>query len=273
MSATDKPKARPRAKSGPSEKRKSSKALAFALPSAAAFKEIGRGLRLSAEQANNLGLAVRHAHADLEDHQRMLASRRPRPELVRRIERLSKAFSDLKDECDRQARHLEHILPLDMRADLGRIMTLSAMLDAIGEAAAPRQLEEAIRLHGKDGERTSVQDFEQATAAIREMLGLKHAPALLPYLIGRLSQPLADWVAAESLNKGGNPGEVARNYLISRLAQAAPEIIGRKAAVSKTGPFVRLCETVVQECGMEMAGVSEAVARIAADMRKKAKAR
>ena len=44
----------------------------------------------------------------------------------------------------------------------------------------------------------------------------------------------------KSLDEGGRPADVARNYLIYQLAEAAPEIIGKPATVATTGRFVDL---------------------------------
>jgi hypothetical protein len=73
---------------------------------------------------------------------------------------------------------------------------------------------------------------------------------------------LKTWVELDKLNKGGRKADLARLYLVLRLAGAAPNIIGRKASASQTGPFVRLCAAVLTACGLDETGVEELIARI-----------
>lgn len=49
-----------------------------------------------------------------------------------------------------------------------------------------------------------------------------------------------------------------------RLAEAAPEIIGRKASRSQAGPFVRLCEAVLPACGIDAKGIEKLIPRLVA---------
>ena len=260
---------RPASQNGP--KRKASSPSMFTLPEPAAFKAIAKELRFSAEQTNNLQLAVRQAHADLECHEKTLSARPPRADLVRRIQRLDKAFSDLNDECKRQARYFEHILPIELRAESGRMLNFSSIERAAGADVVPRPIQRSIRESVEKGELTTIQEIEQASAMTREMLGLKHPSVLLPDLIERLHRPLREWVAFNRLNAGGRPEDLTRNYLIARLADSAPEIIGRKAAASQTGPFVRLCAAVLDACGLDVSGLDKAIPRVLQKTRKPAR--
>ena len=70
------------------------------------------------------------------------------------------------------------------------------------------------------------------------------------------------WVELNKLNTGGRKADLARLYLVLRLAGAAPDIIGRKARASQTGPFVRLCAAVLTACSLDQTGVEKLIARI-----------
>ena len=94
------------------------------------------------------------------------------------------------------------------------------------------------------------------------MMGLKHGAEILPAIFQRLHAPLKTWVAMDKLNKGGRKADLARSYLVTRLAEAAPDILGRKASSSQSGPFVRLCAAVLPACNIDPDGVEKLIPRI-----------
>jgi hypothetical protein len=52
---------------------------------------------------------------------------------------------------------------------------------------------------------------------------------------------------------------VERDYLLLRVAEAAPAVIGRRPTATAGGRFVRLCAAVVVACGFDGLGVERAV--------------
>jgi hypothetical protein len=84
----------------------------------------------------------------------------------------------------------------------------------------------------------------------------------LKHFFESIYAPLKQWVELDKLNEGGRPPDMARRYLIWRLADAAPDIIGKPAAVSTSGAFVELCSQVLPACGLSAKGVAKAVLRI-----------
>jgi hypothetical protein len=109
--------------------------------------------------------------------------------------------------------------------------------------------------------------MEAFSRPMRETLGLKHGHLMLAHFIERIHQPLVSWIEMKSLDKGGRPVDVARNYLIYRLAEVAREVIGKPAAVATTGKFVDLCTAVLAACGLPEAGIEKAIPPVVKKLR------
>ena len=97
------------------------------------------------------------------------------------------------------------------------------------------------------------------TRPLREAVGLNHGHLILTYLIERIHAPLKRWVELDRLNKGGRKPNAVRRHVIYRLAEAAPDILGKAASVSTTGKFVELCCAVLVACGLPESGIAKAV--------------
>jgi len=232
----------------------------LALPDEATFKELARSLKLSPVQLHHLRLTVQHVHADLATHQADKVHAE-RAEIVRRLKLVEKDLARLVDSFSRHAAYLGSF-PRDFLAGATGMLTFAAMNDALGGDLTPSPANTIVRQHIAAGDLSGVDQVETITLQYREMMGLKHGAEILPAIVQRLHAPLKTWVELDKLNKGGRKADLARLYLVLRLAGAAPNIIGRKAGASQTGPFVRLCATVLTACDLDETGVEELIARI-----------
>ena len=233
---------------------------ALTLPDEATLKGLARNLKLSPAQLHHLRLTLQHVHADLAVH-RADKVHAQRAEIVRRLKLVEKDLARLSDTFLRHAAYLDGF-PHEFLAGAGKILTFSAMNDALGRNLTPRQANTIIQKRIAAGDLSSVDELETITLQYREMMGLKHGAEILPAIIQRLHAPLKTWVELDKLNTGGRKADITRLYLVLRLAGAAPDIIGRKASASQTGPFVRLCEAVLPACGIDANGVEKVIARI-----------
>lgn len=240
------------------------------LPDEPTLADIARQLHLSPNQTHHLRLTLQHVHADLDAYHAnpVQADRR---ELVRRLKQVETAFAVLDDACSRHAKYIGRF-PSDFLEEAGAILTFSALNNALGRNVTPRHVETAVRDHFAAGEALSIETVDALTLASRQSMGIKHGAEVLPAIIQRLHAPLRKWVELDKLNKGGRSANLARRYLVTRLAEAAPEIVGRKASRAQTGPFVRLCEVVLPACGIDADGVEQLVPRIVAPATPKRKA-
>jgi len=118
-----------------------------------------------------------------------------------------------------------------------------------------------------EGQQITMAALDEFSRPRREALGLKHGHLMLKHFIDAIHAPLQKWVALDRLNKGGRPPQAARAYLIYRLAEAAPGIIGKSATIASTGPFVTLCSLVLPACGLSAKGVAKAIPPIVRQVR------
>ena len=230
------------------------------LPDEATLKELARQLKLSKSQLHHLRLTLQHVHADLAAYQSDKVHA-DLPEIVRRMKLVEKDLARLAGTFSRHAAYLGSF-PQDFQAAAGAMLTFAAMNEALGRNLTPRQANTIVQERMAAGNITSIDEIETLTLQYRELMGLKHGAEILPAIVLRLHAPLKTWVELDKLNKGGRKADIARLYLVTCLAQSAPEIIGRKASRSQTGPFVRLCEAVLPACGIDPDGVEKLIPRI-----------
>jgi hypothetical protein len=82
------------------------------------------------------------------------------------------------------------------------------------------------------------------------------------HYIKTINHPIKSWLELDRLNRGGRPPKsVARGYLLVRLVEAAPAIIGGRATATARGRFVRLCAAVCIASGLDDRGIEQAVER------------
>ena len=63
------------------------------------------------------------------------------------------------------------------------------------------------------------------------------------------------------------PAVTSAGRLIYRLAEEAPDIIGKSAAVAGTGKFVDLCTAVLVVCGLPESGIAKATPPVVRKLR------
>ena len=160
-----------------------------------------------------------------------------------------------------------YFLPNDTLGYIGRSLTFSAIGEALGENVFPQHLDSLIGQMVADGKQITMAALEQEGISKREVLGLQHGHLILKHFIDAINAPLKKWLEIDKLNKGGRPPQMARTVLIHRLAEAAPDIIGKRAPVAATGAFVTLCSLVLPACGLSAKGVEKAIPPIVKPVR------
>jgi hypothetical protein len=231
-------------------------------PSDEAWEEIVRDHKLTPAQAGTLKWVINQALADIKRYREKLQSDPDRAELVSGITSLAKALAQLREECSRNMELMQHFLPYDALVLIGQSLTFSAMSEALGQNVFP-----PYHLLRTRDDHVTIASIEEDTRPIRQALGLKHGNVLLRHLIERLHAPLARWLELDRQNEGGRPAELGRRYLIYRLAESAPDIIGKPAPVSKTGTFVDLCTAVLVACGVSETGISSVIPDVVTKLR------
>jgi len=236
-------------------------------PEPESWANIVHDCKLTDAQANTLESTLKEALDAIERYYSELQNQPSRDVLVKHLKRFEKALKRLKDECQRSAKLMESFLPSDTLDFIGESLTFSAMSEALGRDVFPKGYDFKIEFKQSQGKRITVASVEQDTRPMREALGLKHGHLILTYLIEEVHSPLERWIAVDRLNKGGRKPDAVRTYLIYRLAEASPDILGKAAAVSTTGKFVDLCSAVLVACGLPESGIAKAVPTVVKRLR------
>ena len=228
-------------------------------PEPESWANIVHDCKLTNAQANKLQITLQEALDDIDLYYSKLRNRPSRDVLVERLKRFEKSLKRLQNECQRSAKLMESFLPFDTLGFIGQSLTFSAMSEALGRDVFPNNYDFQIDFKRSQGRQITLESMEQDTWPMREALGLKHGHLILTYLIEGVHSPLERWIAVDRLNKGGRKPDAVRTYLIYRLAEASPDILGKAAAVSTTGKFVDLCSAVLVACGLPESGIAKAV--------------
>jgi hypothetical protein len=213
-------------------------------------------LRLNHAQADILASTIKRVIPDLEAYRKR---KELRSVLVSRLKLMEKAFGRLQFEMNRSAHLMSDFLPFDTLEFVGESLTFTAMAQILGERVIPKNLGVVLDRMRQRNEPITIAALEEHLSARRRSLGLKEGHVLLKYFIDSVGAPLRNWVELDKLNEGGRPANAARQYLIWRLADVAPQLIGRRAPISRTGAFVNLCEQVLIACGFPEESVGKAV--------------
>jgi hypothetical protein len=244
---------------------KTSRKLRF--PAPREWQNIVQDFEMMPTQAVMLKVTLEEVLEAINEYQAKLQNQPSRSDLVKGLKDFEKALRRLRDECRRSANLMHEFLPHDTLGYVGESLTFSAMGEALGKNVIPRSFNDKIEVKRSVGERITLEFMEEFSRASREALGLNQGHLILTHFIERIHQPLATWIEMKSLDKGGRPVDVARSYLIYRLAEAAPDIIGKSATVATTGRFVGLCTAVLVACGLPEAGIEKAIPPVVKKLR------
>jgi hypothetical protein len=231
------------------------------------WNNIVRDCKLTGAQANELEITLKDALDDIDRYYSKLQNRPSRDLLVDRLKKFDKALRHLQDECRRSAHLMQDFWPADTLAYVGQSLTFSAMSAALGRSVFPEIVDFKIRGMRTKGERITLASIEHLSRSKREALGLKHGHLILTHFIERIHAPFPSYIELARKNKGGRPADAARRHFIYRLAEAAPDIIGKPATIATTGKFVDLCTSVLPACGLPEKGIEKAIPAVVRKLR------
>ena len=242
--------------------------LTLPVPTQEDWGAMTRDLKLSPGQEQALAMTLEHLSADLAIEQ---AKRDAAPlpgQLVTRLKRMEAHLAALVEEMDRAKADMIHFLPNATLAEIGRVMTFHSIDAALGGDIVSEQLKKPILARIQERQALSPVEMEEATLSARETLGLKHGDIILRDFLTRIHEPMRQWIEQDKLNAGGKPPQFLRRHVVYALARSAPEIIGRKAAISEIGPFVELCDAVLRALRLSDNGAGKIVPDIVRQFRK-----
>ena len=241
----------------------------FHRPTPKEFDELVLDQKLDDLQAHELGLVVYHVDEDLKEYRKRREGARPRRELVQRLRKFAKLFNNLEYEIDRSRKTMADFLPLDAQKEIGQLMSYGAIEAALDREIPSRDLKSEIESLTMDAPNFRMARLEDRLEYERQVIGLKNGPELLAYVIKTINQPIKAWFDVDRLNQGGRPPKIVeRDYLLLRLAAAAPAVIGKRPTATANGPFVRLCAAVVTACGFGDRGIERAIEKAIKELSK-----
>jgi hypothetical protein len=193
---------------------------------------------------------------------------------IKRLKNLDRYLRQLRSELGRAKNDLGVILPFETRALLGESFTFSALQQFLGSAVRTTNTDMMIATlfrgpRKKSAKPPTIGDLEEHGRGARQALGLTHAGELLINYLAAIHAPIIRWLELERLGRGGRPAQLERQYLVLRLAETCPQILGRPAPVAVTGKFVNLCIEVFRACGLASDGVEKLVPKIVKALREK----
>jgi hypothetical protein len=221
------------------------------------WQNIVSDCKLTPTQADTLKFTIDEALDEIRRHQVKLKNEPNRALLIDRLKKFDKALNRLLKECRRSADLMNVFLPSNTLAYISESMSFSAMSEALGRNVFPIDFDT----------KTTLASLEQDSHVAREMLGLKHGHLILTHFLEGIHAQLVRSVEWSRRNQGGRQADAARRHLIYELAKEAPEIIGKRATIAKTGKFVDLCTAVLLACGLPESGIATAIPSVVRKLR------
>ena len=140
------------------------------------------------------------------------------------------------------------------------LLSYSAMESALKREIQTPELGSEIESLLSESPDFRMTQLEDRLLARRQARGLENGGELLMHLSKGSTNRSRPGSNVDRRNRGGRPAKnPARDFLLFRLAEAAPVVIGRRATATANGPFVRLCAAVVVACGFGDRGIERAV--------------
>ena len=147
----------------------------------------------------------------------------------------------------------------DTQKEIGtQLMSFSAMESALDREVQTPELRSEIESILSECPDFRITQIEDRLLARRQARGHENWGELLMHFVERINQPIKTWFELDRRNRGGRPAKnLARDFLLFRLAEAAPTVIGKRPTATANGRFVRLCAAVqsVAACGSGDRGI------------------
>lgn len=225
------------------------------MPSDELWKQELSALKLTESQENELRTVILHLEKDIADYNAVMRKIGPRSELKRKLQDFEKSLANMRYYVERFEQGMENWMPSDTLEQIGLLSNFWKVEEVHGDKTYSVRINRQMQEASFKGSPLSIEEIGEKLDVSLRSLGLLSGPAILKRFVQEIHDPLKKWVEIERTNKGGAPAQKTVRLVIYWLAWSAPEIIGSKAAVSKDGPFVRLCSAVLRACGQPYDGV------------------
>ena len=152
----------------------------------------------------------------------------------------------------------------------GELLSITGIRRALGNDAIPNDPEGLKFYLAHKGLPFDIAPAEEYYAGLRRNQALLQGHALFTHLIRFFGDPLQSWLALNAANRGGRPKDARRRYVIERLYDASPKILGAYPPISVTSRFADLCERALPAYGFSGKGINKLVVSVVRKKRKRA---
>ena len=233
-------------------------------PSRQQLQQISEELRIANGGRAALNGAIMSTFAALSRHQAMQSEYEVlggRDGVIRYFEGLAKTLQKLDSQMSATNlltnQRLKSLYPGTLATLLDhRVFAKHAYTDLAIGLEVPCE-SSRVRLDRGEG-------FELALAELTERKGRAAAalaPELLRGLVRELADPIMSLLDLERRHRGGRPANAEREFVIDRMAAIFPQVTGLEPTSSPCGPFVTLCDRVLEALGLGTDGLETAVQR------------
>jgi len=226
-------------------------------------QEIDETLSLDTEASKFLWDEVHRLVSDIVRHASMqaeLSQGRNRGEQLAYIRKVSASLTKLANNLTNGDANTDRIIQSQLGTRLGGLLSHHGFEQLIRTSPSyeidTRWTRESSMREGP------FRGFEEEMLQRRIIMARQMAPKLLLELVRNLNDPLLRFLEIERQNRGGTPGKLYRNYVISELAPTYERIWGKSPTSTPGGPFVTMCEQILAVIGLDTEGADKAVPRI-----------
>ncbi len=234
----------------------------LAVPTDEVWNEVFKEFNFTKTQKNELEIVLEHLREDIFNFNKITMKIGMRSENKRRLIELEKSLAKVNFFLEKYQDGMDDWLPFDMREEIGLLSNFLIAQEALGEKTYSDRLNREIVDAAYQQTPLTIEKVEEKLVHSRKSIGLLAGHKILLNFVQRIHEPLRKWRKTERDNKGGNPAQKTQRAVIYWLAWSAPEIIGREAAIRKTGRFVELCSAVLSACGLPNPSVGDSAPKI-----------
>ncbi len=215
-----------------------------------------RYLKLTPPQQIMLSRLVKSIEAELTRSR----SSPVRKDQVKYLKRLRDLLFELRKAVDPKNKHFDAVMGANTLEQLGAVFSIVKIAELSGDPRLHKLVDQTSK------EPISLRQLEAQFTQEHHLAGIKHTQMMLFQQIERMLAYLDRWIALDK-NKGGRPGNVERDYVIDRLAEACVDITGKRPSQSKDGALMNLSAEVLEEFFGTSKGVEKAVQRVMTNRR------
>jgi hypothetical protein len=191
---------------------------------------------------------------------------------VRKINNLVKRINNLIKALEAEKGKLPEIVRHSSLEDFGELFTVSASLKATNKKlhctdhiiTDPKIIKAKKKLKIED-----IENIETQYKYLRRDCGLLYTPQLLILALKTILAPMQEWLEENSKNRGGNPAQSLRRFMIEKAITGAKAFFEISKMPQRGRKFVDFCHLSLVICGVPESGLDIAINKARSERSKK----